>query len=137
MIVVTVANDSADRVASLADEGGLPPPIKEDVVEAVGTFLARPSTDEGAPAQTFFAESSTCHTTRHLIDKIRLHQHAPPNARHPRRHFNPSEYRITEIVVLKRRLPIQHEGFVFLVHHEPTRIHTPFRKTKTRRPLVA
>lgn len=104
--------------------GGLPPPLKEDVVEAVGTFLAHPSMAEGAPAQTFFAELSTCHTTRHLIDKIRLHQHAPqPNAIHPRRRFNPSEYQITEIVVLKRRLLIQHEGFVFLVHHEPPAQH--------------
>ena len=101
----------------------MPPPIKEDVVEAVGTFLAHPSTDDGAPAQTFFAELSTCHTIRHLIDKIRLHPHAPPNAMHPCRHFNPSEYQITEIVVLKRRLLIQHEGFVFLVHHEPPAQH--------------
>ncbi|KAM6500686.1 hypothetical protein JOM56_003700 [Amanita muscaria] len=100
--------------------GGLPPPIKEDDVEAVGTFLAHQSMAEGAPAQTFFAELSTCHTTRNLYDKIYTHKwHPSANPTHPRRYFNPSEYQITEIVVLKQRLLIQHEGFIFQVHHEP------------------
>lgn len=102
--------------------GELPPPIKEDVVEVVGTSLAHPSMAEGAPAQTFFAELRTCHTTRHLYDKINKHHsrwHFSANPMHPRRYFNPSEYRITEIVVLKRRFFIQHEGFKLRVHHEP------------------
>lgn len=105
--------------------GGLPPPIKEDV--AVGTFLARPSMAEGhgvaAPAQTFFAQLSTCRTTGHLYDKIYMHLRHPANAMHPFRCFNPSEYRITEIVVLKRRVFIQHEGFMLRVHHEPPAHH--------------
>ena len=125
-MTVSVAIDSADRVAlqmtsyvEITLWGGLPPPIKGDVVEAVGTFFAHPSMAEGAPAQTFFSELSKCRTARHLYDKIYCHQHPPPNAGYPRRFFNPSQYQITEIVVLKRSLVIQHESFVFRVHHKP------------------
>jgi hypothetical protein len=100
---------------------GLLPPIKEDV-EAVGTLLAHPSMVElggvGAPTQTFFAELSTCNTTRHLYNTIHMHQHRPADS-DPIHYFDPSEYKITEIVVSKRRLFIQHEGFIIRVHHEP------------------
>lgn len=103
---------------------GLPPIKEKEDVEAVGTFFAHSSMAEGAPAQTFFTELSTsCHTTKHLYYMIHAHQHPPSNAVHPRRYYNPSEYKIIEIVVLKRRLFIQHEGFIFRVRHEPPAQH--------------
>jgi hypothetical protein len=102
-------------------------PIKEDV-EAVGTLLAHPSMVElGAPTQTFFTELSTCNTTKHLYRTIHMHQllyrthmhqHRPADS-DPIHCFDPSEYKITEIVVSKRRLFIQHEGIILRVHHEP------------------
>lgn len=112
--------------------GGLPSesPIKEDVVEAAGTFLlAHQSMAEGAsaPTQTFFDELSDAHTTLHLRDIIYKHRYAKlsANTTYPHRYFDPSEYKITEIVILKQRLFIQHEGFIFRVHHSPIGSESP------------
>ena len=110
-------------------EGLLPtPPIKEDIVDAVGTTFH--SSMAELPTQTFFTELSKCKTTGHLYAIIYLHQRMhqrPPSLPHALRYpyFNPTEYRITEVVILKQRVFIQHEGFVFRIHHEPPAHHSP------------
>ena len=97
-------------------------PIKED--ELVQTILqvAHPSTGMASElaSETLFDDVSTCHTTKHLHSTIHKHQHPPSNSKHPHRYFNPAEYHITEIAVLKQRFFIQHEGLIIRVHHQPS-----------------
>ncbi|KAF8335537.1 hypothetical protein F5887DRAFT_612476 [Amanita rubescens] len=101
--------------------GGLPA-VKKEVVD---TFLAA-----DAPAETFFNALSACRSTTHLLSVIREHY---LGSRHPNstqssyavHYHNPTEYHITEVVVLKRRFVVQHEGFVFRVHHQPPAGHGP------------
>ena len=95
-------------------------PIKED--ELVQTILqvAHPSMASELTSETLFDDLSTCHTTKHLHSTIHKHQHPPSNSKHPHRYFNPAEYHITEIAVLKRCFFIQHEGLIIRVHHQPS-----------------
>jgi len=100
--------------------GGLTAVKKEVVVD---TFLPHPAAD--APAETFFNALSACRSTSHLFSAICGHylgsRQGPKNTQSPYafHYHNPTEYHITEVVVLKRRFVIQHEGFVFRVHHQP------------------
>ena len=71
-------------------------------------------------SETLFDDVSTCHTTKHLHSTIHKHQHPPSNSKHPHRYFDPAEYHITEIAVLKQRFFIQHEGLIIRVHHQPS-----------------
>ena len=99
----------------------------------VGTFLPYPISSiivADAPAQTFFNALSACRSTRHLFSVIQQHY---VNSRHPNNtqslyafhYHDPMEYHVTEVVVLKQRFMIQHEGFVFRVHHQPPAGHGP------------
>ena len=100
-------------------------PKKEEVVEVVDTFLPH----SNAPDQTFFDVLSGCRSTETLIQAIDNHyyrtSHHPPDAPSPlaSRYFNPAEYHITQIAVFKRRFFNQHEGFIFMVHHQPSEPH--------------
>lgn len=102
--------------------GGLSAPKKETVE---GAFLPDPglsimAANLNAPAQTFFNILSRCQTVDHLFSTIDSHYRA---SRGPLpqgiRYYNPTEYRIIWIAVLKQRFVVQHEGFVFRVHHQP------------------
>lgn len=106
--------------------GGLTAPKKE-AVEAIGIFLPDPHPSimaAGAPAQTFFDILSRCRSTDHLFSVVDEHYHASHNANntpspHALRYYNPTEYHITEVALFKQRYVVQHEGFVFRVHHQP------------------
>ena len=95
--------------------------------EAVGTFLPDPHLSimaAGAPAQTFFDILSRCRNTDHLFSVVDSHYRASHNVNnipslHALRYYDPTEYHITEVVLFKRRFVVQHEGFVFRVHHQP------------------
>ena len=107
--------------------GGLPAVKKEVVVGVVDTLLPYPIS---SPAETFFNALSACRSTKYLFSVIREHylgSRHPNNAQSPYafHYHNPTEYHITEVVVLKRRFVIQHEGFVFRVHHQPLAGHGP------------
>jgi hypothetical protein len=115
--------------------GGPATPKKEEVVEVVDTFLPQRSLSIMAanapanePAQTFFDVLSRCRSTDNLIQAIDNHyhrasRHPPEDSPYAFRYFNPTEYHITQIAVFKRRFFIQHEGFIFMVHHQPPEPH--------------
>ena len=80
------------------------------------------------PAQTFLDVLSRCSITDNLIQAIDNHyhrasHHPPEESPYAFHYFNPTEYYITQIAVFKQRFFIQHEGFIFMVHHQPPEPH--------------
>lgn len=106
--------------------GGLLDVKKDAAVEVVDASPPHPSSSimaADAPANTFFDALSACRSTMSLSSTInehylcsRLHDNASP---YPLHFHNPMEYHITSIAIFKQRFMIQHEGFVFRVHHQP------------------
>ena len=98
------------------------------VVEVVDTSPLHPSSSimaatTDAPADTFFNSLSGCRSTEHLFSVINenyvVSTHFDNTSPYALHCHNPMEYHITEVAIFKQRFMIQHEGFVFRVHHQP------------------